>query len=1438
MAGGYGNSPWGSNYGGAPLESGGSNPEPESIPASDTWDTFDLSGVRQPNDLERVQVFVEVETIGNGNQFFASSFNVVSGGLYPDNTALFFVDKAVTEDFTAEYRVTFNSLPPDFSNVVAEHAYIGLWSQQDFAVGLFFSQVGVQFTGEIELDGGNDIIEPPEHDTIPSSSDWVSQGIEYVIRIAVNSATQLVYLYITPAEDIDNGAPPVLRGIFVAKETQANVSDACLVSAHGVSGGVESSIELFDYKVSTKFLAQNLAPLADAGDDQAVRACSVTRLDGTGSFDPEGNELTYEWRMTDAPQGSMFLVEAFDATTIPEAPATGFTARLFSDTLAEAHDVEPIVAGDVLTTPDGSFTVIGTGTLLSQFYVDVEYEQIPDNLVAAPVRILRQAGVSGANEAKPTFYPDKLGFYTFDLRVFDGEVSSSPLGLNRSITLINVLETPLPKGCAVDAEFVFDYMLSFWKLVEDRDRISTFFESVSRVAATELFTLWQYEYSKSLRDVQRTLNRRWLHYDPLLPEPLPELTTVRTLWGGASSDVLTQPLSAVAGSKMVVSSPRLADPIEVPFSSTGLVDVERYAREIQIQLEALVDPSFRTTVDYQRPSLTATTDLPAIPFPAGVTGLTLGVTIDGGALETVVIGLPVNLQEFVAELVAGLPSAVVSLETDGLRIGSATAGQTSSVVIDPTSTLLDTNAGPLVFPALAAALSKRILITAEVPFTLTTLSNAPGFTYPLVNSLVGGLSGQKVADKTFRADVPMLGYGLQEDDLLVIGAETYRVAQVLDSSLDPYVNQRVLLKDSLSSDLDAPDTVLPAPAVEWVIPGWVQSEFLNFYSGLVDRGDFVDFEAISTDGDQETTDLVETVAIGVSSLLPTRLAVDTARLASVTTGEEIAVRLARVLRRHYRPISSLIVDVPILTDVISVEDPDTVLQQNLDYFVEDFRGQHCLRFSAAFPGDLGDVWEGLRPPDRLWAEYTFVDNEQLIEDNFGAPIGLTRDVVPDTVDYLSAVRGVWYALYNGPTVRNLRISVQIFLGLPFAEVSGTIVELRTDFFSQQSRMLIQDTDNPEIVRSYVYPRILDTEVNPETGLPYVIGDSVTQFAPLVTGALVTDYIKDPTWFSGLLTQGIFTEVQKYHSFLVRVDANAFNLNSLLFAQDFVKSVKPVYTDPLYVVLFRTSGDGDEIDVVDQMIMRLTLRFTDQPCAGRFGSDNKYDQPWPGGQPYGELWRNEFDSNSDPDDADPVYPGPPDTVQWGWDKEYLCPTDDVFIEACEEYVNEPPHYDGVLKYDIGPVRQIMNTEAGPLAFPYTFALGNAAEDATLTRVFLRLNGPTGPIDVEDWEIEVLIDGGVEATLPLTLGRQEYQEVLGVPTLVFVITIPQNVDVHRTVSVAVLTGQSIALRLAPLGGAQNPGWTSFDVAVSYEDGIWQFDEPLLNGTVCGYNYGDPP
>ena len=78
-----------------------------------------------------------------------------------------------------------------------------------------------------------------------------------------------------------------------------------------------------DY-VSITALTGNRVPIADAGDAQTLPPCDgqAAVLDGFGSYDPDGDELTYEWSLLSAPKNSVTSDASFDDTALPNPTFT------------------------------------------------------------------------------------------------------------------------------------------------------------------------------------------------------------------------------------------------------------------------------------------------------------------------------------------------------------------------------------------------------------------------------------------------------------------------------------------------------------------------------------------------------------------------------------------------------------------------------------------------------------------------------------------------------------------------------------------------------------------------------------------------------------------------------------------------------------------------------------------------------------------------------------------------------------------------------------------------------------------------------------------------------------------------------------------------------------------------------------------------------------
>lgn len=1301
---GWGTCPWGiAPWGGVPESPSAA------LPAQAPFDIYCFSDCASIGTL---LTRLEVECIEPGQLGLDPATGDVllqSGASAASETAQIVVHARVPTVFTLEWTARFDSLPPNFRSLGTNHVFFGCFDAQGPVAGLFVSRVGIAYAGAVHLSNGQLVLDGP-FQVLPDSQQIVAEHEQYTFRLGVDSTTGAVYVYVTKTSDVPRTGHH-LRFVLptICASTALLVpADQTLLSVAGTAD-YPSGVRLAELCLGSGFLVPAARPVADAGVDQAASLCSIVELDASRSYDGQGAPLTYFWRMIDAPEKSQYASAGFDACTYPFSPSTGYTDRLYSGSLGNVHAGDAILSGDVLFVDGAARTILGAGSDPAGFFVRVSGYVLSDALSNAPYKLIRQRAVSTATNVKATAFPDVAGLYRFDLTVFNGTLLSSSTAI-----VVNVTEAPVARGCLPDLHFIWDYLSDFWKLVEDKDRIELFWQGLAQVAASELLTLWQIDYSKSLRDIQRTFQRRWLHYDLEMLESAPDLVEVRRVYG----------------------------PLDIgPIASEG-VDV-------------------------------------------GGSHLDLALL---GRASPLVIKFP-RLGRLSAEQMRGIVAAALA-----------------QVLPDVSSHVIVSRDGSEHLVRVTASASMGVASTTTLPVPI------------LASPSVLRWSGQAVGPRIYKATRTLqhLDWGSEDVVLLTQGAGYaeealgYRIGRVVDDPSDPWPCQRLTLLDEIS---------LPGPST-FSVPDRITSSTLDCFGGLACMGDLARFNLIDVQTGALSTCVLP--VLGVCPVWRNGLLLDLAPLEALLATGRATQEFAGLLRATRIPLDPLVVDLPLLQEKIRPAHESEVLRRNIDFFLETFRGQPCLRFVSQ---GVSNVWDGGAPPSRLWAEVTLLDNRPTIEANFGLLAGFTLDdlaELPATVDYLSAVRGLWYAYFNGPTLYNLRAGGQILLGLPFAEEPGTIVEIREDFSPNQGRILVRDSASTEIVRSYTYPSGLGMDTNPTTGLAYQVGDSVERFSPLVRGVELLDWVKDPRWFARYLGQGFFKEVEKYAKFLFRVDSRAFNLAALGFVQSFIRRVKPTYTMPLFVVLAHVSPT--EIDVSDTVFS--TARLLLQAGGSffeTFGAATMLDQP----RPAGGGWRSQLDRDSDPGTDAPIAPSA-QLVRWGIDKNYLCPEDVVHgaIRTSLPRLNDQgettalPQLDSVFRLDL-PVEDLdgspqallfeANHVAGVPAAPLGFELLSNAP----------LPQASGTFSYLQLEILGASDVGASTSFQLVLSVGEVEHVLppfvaaGSTTILY----PINLDVTAA--------DAVRVRIRPTApGVGRPFWHHVFVHL-FQGASWALDTVFSAG-----------
>jgi RHS repeat-associated protein len=176
------------------------------------------------------------------------------------------------------------------------------------------------------------------------------------------------------------------------------------------------------------------APTANAGANQTVATGSTVHLDGTGSTDPGGLTLTYQWCLSSVPSGSSARLSSATAakpTFVADKTGTYKVQLIVSDSHASSAPsfvtitsqvVPPVAnAGPNQTVATGSTVHLdGTGST-DPAGLPLSYQW---SFVSKPSG--STATLSSTTAAKPTFVADKTGTYKLQLSVCDGHSTSAP----------------------------------------------------------------------------------------------------------------------------------------------------------------------------------------------------------------------------------------------------------------------------------------------------------------------------------------------------------------------------------------------------------------------------------------------------------------------------------------------------------------------------------------------------------------------------------------------------------------------------------------------------------------------------------------------------------------------------------------------------------------------------------------------------------------------------------------------------------------------------------------------------------------------------------------------------------------------------------------------------------------------------------------------------
>jgi len=1125
------------------------------LPTSTIWNIADFSGPTLGSVLSLGAGDLTITPSTTPYFSYNDSFSVLTMRSADGALAMLDFNAAIPSRFTIEMTVRFPEMPHNLGDLDTRRAGLVVADDAGRGIAIYFATTGVAVS---RVDDFGSVTALP--DTSDTTAE-ISTSFR-TIRVAVDSGLGRAYVYIGDSATVG----PEVRYIIPVEPTPPSVIDLFRVFVKGVATQ-PSKVEIMALRLAGDFVVPNFPPTADAGPDRVSPVGHTVRFDGRSSFDIEGAPLSYAWSVIDAPFGSQYAADNSSGSTVDDGDADGSTNLLSFSAGSLPSWVAP---GDVLRIRSGRYVISTVNNAGGQ--LTVTGDTLPDNLSSTPFRIIDQSALIGASTETPYLISDVQGIYRTELVVNDGISDSEP-----SQVLASIVGARAPFGTEPDVSPIWKALGDEWSMIESRGVFEEAWRGVAQILSGKLLEVWQHHYNYSIKDAQRTFQKKWIAYRTLITETSPSTVIIDPRFG-----IVSAAFEFDAGAPSIIGNTLIFEYF------TG-----NTATELTTVIATLTSNVLSDIVSDVNAVL-AGTGIEAfayalrrddVRFRFSATG---GGTVDDGDGD----GFTSTLT-FPPSSLPSWTSAGDTLIYNGERHIIATINNAGGTLEITQESLPDT----LVSVSFMVYRACRLGFKANRAFRVLSSSTAAAdLGIEELYNYLGGSNGAVVTDFTYYAGDGVDLTHVSRGDLLVTNnGQSFVVDRVLTGSDDPLPRQRLLLIDALPFDATA----------TWSVPSVISSTAVDYELEGTYPGDLAKAEIFDLTNNS-TTDALGVVVAQKGSQIAANL---TGYFGAFVDVDRYEIRFLGIKRRKAMPIPEDVLSIPQLQSVIPQSQSPVLMKENIDYILEPFyRDIGGVAIPQLQFRDSVFVEPNLEPPDVLWAELTVFSNDQNVEDLFGRLAGFLRD---DTstfgrdFNYVSGVSGLLYAQQRGPSVFAVRVGAQILLGQPFAEAPGTVEEISDNFSPTTGRVLIRDVSSDptlpsEIVRAYYYKKdpldlsstsglANNTDISIIPARPWAVGDAMPQFAPIGAGVDLVDMYNDRKWFVPYVRSGMITELKKFHSFIVRFNLDLVSLTNLSLLAAFITKVKPTYTKHMLVGLHQIDED---IDPVDDLGMAITMHLYD------------------------------------------------------------------------------------------------------------------------------------------------------------------------------------------------------------------------------------------------------